>query len=101
MSTIGTFAKNGDGYNGTIQTLTFNVKVKLTPVPKETESAPDYRLDAGPIEIGAAWKRQTTGNKPYISVKLDDPSFASPVNARLVDNDNGTAVLYWTRRSTD
>jgi uncharacterized protein (DUF736 family) len=34
----------------------------------------------------------------YLSVKLDDPSFASPVNARLVDADHGAALLYWTRR---
>ena len=101
MSTIGTFTKNGDGYNGTVQTLTFNVKVRLTPVPKEAESSPDYRINAGPLEIGAGWKRQSAANKAYISVKIDDPSFANPVHARLIDNENGTASLYWSRRNGD
>jgi len=53
------------------------------------------------MEIGAGWKRQSAANKPYISVKLDDPSFAAPLNARLVDADNGTAQLYWSRRPNE
>jgi len=101
MSSIGTFTKNGDGYNGTLQTLSFNVKVKIVPVPKDSDNAPDYRITAGAMELGAGWKRQSASNKAYISVKLDDPSFAAPVNARLVDADNGTALLYWSRRATD
>ena len=101
MSIIGTFTKNGDGYNGTLQTLSFNVKVKIAAIPKENDSAPDYRVTAGAMEIGAGWKRQSAANKPYISVKLDDPSFAAPVNARLVEADNGTAQLYWSRRPNE
>ena len=101
MASIGTFTKVGDGYNGTLQTLSFNVKVKILAVPKEGDSAPDYRVMAGAMEIGAGWKRQSASNKTYISVKLDDPSFAAPLNARLVDTDNGTALLYWSRRATD
>jgi len=101
MSTIGTFSKTGDGYNGTIQTLGFNVKVKIVAVPKEGDNAPDFRVTTGALEIGAGWKRQSAANKPYVSVKLDDPSFAAPINARLVENDNGSASLYWTRRNSD
>lgn len=101
MSTIGTFTKTGDGYNGTIQTLAFNVKVKIVAIPKEGENGPDFRLTASAMEIGAGWKRQSAASRPYVSVKLDDPSFAAPVNARLVENDNGTAALYWTRRNGD
>jgi uncharacterized protein (DUF736 family) len=93
MSSIATFTKNGDGYNGTLQTLSFNIKVKIVAVPKDGDSAPDYRVTAGAMEIGAGWKRQTASNKTYISVKLDDPTFPAPVNARLVDADNGTALL--------
>jgi len=101
MSTIGTFTKNGDGYNGTLQTLAFNVKVKVIAVPKEGENAPDYRITANGLEIGAGWKRQSVGNKPYVSVKLDDPSFAAPVNGRLIDTEGGGALLYWSRRNGD
>jgi uncharacterized protein (DUF736 family) len=101
MSTIGTFTKNGDGYNGTLQTLAFNVKVKIVAVPKNGDNAPDYRVLAGSMEIGAAWKRQSAADKPYVSVKLDDPSFAAPINARLIDSDSGPAVLHWTRRTNE
>src|SRR3954462_2699440 len=100
MSTIGSFTPQGDGFIGSIQTLAFNVKVKIVAVPKESDNAPDYRVLAGALEIGAAWKRQSAANKAYLSVKLDDPSFASPVNARLVDSDTG-ALLYWSRRNGD
>jgi len=101
MPTIGTFTKNGDGYNGSLQTLTFNTKVKIVAVPKSGDNAPDYRVLAGTMEIGAAWRRQSAAEKPYLSVKLDDPSFAAPLNARLIDSDNGGAVLYWTRRPNE
>jgi uncharacterized protein (DUF736 family) len=98
MSTIGSFTKHDQGFNGTLQTLAFNVKVKIVAIPKENDKSPDYRVVAGSSEIGAAWKRQSNGNKEYLSVKLDDPSFPAPVNARLVETDNGTALLYWSRR---
>jgi uncharacterized protein (DUF736 family) len=98
MSTIGSFTKHDQGFNGTLQTLAFNVKVKIVAIAKDNDKSPDYRVLAGSSEIGAAWKRQSNGNKEYLSVKLDDPSFPAPVNARLVETDNGTALLYWSRR---
>jgi len=101
MTTIGTFTRHDQGFNGTLQTLAFNVKVKIVPIPKDNDKAPDYRVIAGTMEIGAAWKRQSASNKDYLSVKLDDPSFAAPVYARLVDSEGGGAVLYWTRRSDE
>lgn len=99
MATIGTFAPNGDGFNGTLHTLTCNVKVKIVPIVKENDQAPDYRILAGNLEIGAAWKRQSNAQKPYLSVRLDDPAFPAPINARLVDLEAKSATLYWTRRS--
>ena len=99
MTIIGTFTKNDDSYVGNLRTLTFNVKVNILPLPKEAEKAPDYRVVAGELEIGAAWKRQTSGQKEYLSVKLDDPTFAAPVNARLIAGEGGSAMLHWTRRT--
>lgn len=101
MTSIGTFTRQDDGFNGTLRTLAFSVNLKIVPIAKGKENGPDYRVFAGATEIGAAWKRQSAANKPYLSVRLDDPSFAAPVNARLVDGEDGTAVLYWTRRSDD
>lgn len=101
MSTIGTFSKTGDGYNGTLHTLVFSVNVRFTAIPKEGDNGPDYRITAGSMEIGAGWKRHSINNKPYISVKLDDPTFVAPINGRLIDLDNDSAALYWSRRSDD
>ena len=101
MTSIGTFTRQDDGFSGTLRTLAFSVNVRIVPIPKSTENAPDYRVLAGPTEIGAAWKRQSAANKQYLSVKLDDPSFSAPINARLVDTEDGSATLYWSRRSDD
>ncbi len=51
-------------------------------------------------EIGGAWKQRTSGDKPrdYLSVQLDDPSFAEPIRTALFEDDEGAAVLVWNRR---
>ena len=60
MANIGTFTADKDGFTGTIRTLTPNVKVKLIPNEKESENAPDFRVQAaGGYGIGAAWKKVT------------------------------------------
>jgi uncharacterized protein (DUF736 family) len=53
------------------------------------------------MEIGAGWKKQSVAKREYVSVKLDDPAFPAPVNARLVDDEDGNTSLYWTRPSDD
>ena len=101
MATIGSFTKQDDSFNGTLRTLAFSVKVKIVPIDKAGANGPDYRVLAGAAEIGAAWKRQSKAEKHYLSVRFDDPSFAAPVDARLVDAGDGTATLYWNRRGKD
>ena len=101
MTSIGIFTKQDDGFNGTLRTLAFSVNLKIVPIPKSRDSGPDYRVLAGAVEIGAAWKRQSATSKQYLSVKLDDPSFSAPVNARLIDTQDGSAQLYWSRRSDE
>jgi uncharacterized protein (DUF736 family) len=99
MATIGTFTKTGDTFTGTLKTLTVNAKVKITPAAKDSDKAPDYRLYAGPVECGAAWKRTSQGGRDYLSVKLDDPSFPAPVFASLVVVETGEFHLIWSRRN--
>jgi len=101
MTMIGTFTKQDDGFNGSLNTLAINVKCKIIPIKKDQDKGPDYRVMAGPLEIGAAWKRQSNANRAYLSVKIDDPCFPAPVNARLIDDQNGSANLYWSRRSEE
>ena len=97
MATIGTFTPQGDGYTGSIKTLTLNVKTAvLRPNEKSDDKAPDYRIFAGQTEFGAAWKRTSQQDREYLSVKLDDPSFPAPIYASLVEVD-GKHNLIWSR----
>jgi uncharacterized protein (DUF736 family) len=96
MAIIGTFTKQNDTYQGTIATLTLKTKVSFRAVEKTGDKSPDFRLFAGNVEIGAAWSTTSKENRPYLSVKLDDPSFHAPILARLVEIDNGFSLV-WKR----
>ncbi|PKR48448.1 DUF736 domain-containing protein [Thalassospira marina] len=98
MATIGTFTKNDSGFAGTIQTLGLKAtKVAITGIEKAADTAPDFRVKAGNAEIGAAWHRTSKGGNDYISVKLDDPSFAAPIYANLVEQQDKGYALIWSR----
>ncbi|MBN8713844.1 MAG: DUF736 domain-containing protein [Xanthomonadales bacterium] len=99
MANIGTFTADKDGFTGTLRTLTLNVKVKLIPNDKgDRENAPDFRLQAtGGYDIGAAWKKVSQAERPYLSVTFDDPSFPATIYARLIEEDDGTHNLIWSR----
>jgi uncharacterized protein (DUF736 family) len=99
MATIGTFTKTSDGYTGTINTLSLNVKsAQFRPNGKTTEEAPDFRIFAGKAELGAAWKKTSAEDREFLSVKLDDPSFPAAIYASLVDADEGYSLI-WSRRT--
>lgn len=92
----------GDTYTGDVHTLAFpKARLFLRPNTKVSQKEPDYRvaLDAafGP-EIGAAWKRQSEGGKPFVSVLIDDPSLPQPINAAMFMSEHeNSARLVWTR----
>lgn len=102
MATIGTFHKQADGsFAGAIRTLSLNVKqAQLRPNDKTDERAPDYRIFAGGVEFGAAWKKTSRENRDYMSLKLDDPSFAAPIFATLVEAEPDGYSLIWSRRTS-
>lgn len=98
MAQIGTFTRQDNGsFNGTIKTLTLNVKATIRPSDKDNEKAPDFRVLAGTVEFGAGWKKTSREDREYLSVKLDDPSFAAPIYASLVESDDGEQRLIWSR----
>jgi uncharacterized protein (DUF736 family) len=95
MANIGTFTKTQDGFTGSITTLTVKTKATLKPAEGNSETGPDYRVFAGEVEIGAAWKRTgKKSNRDYLAVKLRDPSFAAPLYANLIEQD-GKFTLIW------
>lgn len=99
MATIGTFTKADNGnFNGTIKTATLNLKTTIRPVEKESDKAPDYRVAAGSVELGAGWKKTSREQREYLTVKLDDPSFPASIYATLVESDTaGEYTLIWSR----
>lgn len=96
MATIGTFTREGDGFVGNIATLDLKAKATFKPIEKTVERAPDYRIYASGVEIGAAWSKISDTGNPYLSVRLDDPSFAEAIFCRLVNVGEGHALV-WSR----
>jgi uncharacterized protein (DUF736 family) len=97
MAQIGSFTRSDDGFNGTIHTLTLNIRARFVPAEaSQNDKAPDLRVLSGSIEIGAAWKRTSKEGTVYHSVKLDDPSFPAPIFANLVEVETGYALV-WSR----
>ena len=98
MTQIGSFRRDENGvYTGTIRTLSVNQKVTIQPSAGEHIKAPDHRIFAGKLEFGAAWAKVSREDVAYLSVKLDDPSFPSPIYATLVEGDGGEHKLIWSR----
>ena len=67
-----------------------------------TERAPPLdRLHGGDVELGAAWaKTARESGRVYHQVRLDDPSFPTPIFANLVsDTETGNYALIWNARS--
>ncbi len=103
MTQIGPFTRTSDGYTGTIRTLTLrrDVIVIVPAIASEADNAPNYRVLADDVEVGAGWKR--TGDKAgdYVSLLIDDPAFGHPIRANLFQVVSGgdTFHLIWTRPS--
>jgi uncharacterized protein (DUF736 family) len=104
MATIGTFTAADNGYTGSVKTLTLNVKAKFVATEKDNDKAPDFRIFASStVEFGAAWKKTARdSDHEYLSVKLDDPSFAAPIYASLVKGEGDDSfTLIWSRRTAE
>lgn len=105
MAIVGRFSEREDGaLIGHIRTMFFKSdKVVFEPSELTGAKAPTFRVFTGDeIEIGAAWKRaaKETGTV-YFDVKLDDPTFAAPVWARLTQPKQGHGyLLIWERTKT-
>lgn len=103
MATIGSFISNGNGFTGSIRTLTLNVKAQIRRIETPSDKGPNFRIYAGNVELGAAWQRvaDQTG-RDYLSVKLDDPSLPSPIYATMteVDGEDGFQLI-WSRPNRD
>lgn len=103
MSLIGSFKRAGKDFVGEIFTL--SVQVQNVRIVKEekpaSEDSPTHRVFVGRAEIGAGWtKTGIESGREYLSIKLDDASFAQPIHANLYADDNGDYSLVWSRSRT-
>jgi len=100
MATIGSFKKAGNEFHGEIVTLSVQTKgVRIVPeANRANDNAPSHRIYVGRAEIGAAWSKRSAEGRDYISVKLDDPSFSTPIYANLFEDEDGNGhTLIWSR----
>jgi uncharacterized protein (DUF736 family) len=100
MAAIGTFTSTENGFTGSIRTLALNVKARIARVENPSDKGPQYRIFAGSVELGAAWQKRSEQDRDYLSVKLDDPSFPSPIYAKLTEVE-GEYQLIWSRPNRD
>lgn len=101
MATIGTFKQSATNeFTGEIVTLSLQAKnVRIVLLPASTnENAPTHRVLVGQIEIGAGWSKVSGDGRPYVGLKLDDPSFNAPIFANLCDDEDSKGYsLIWSR----
>jgi uncharacterized protein (DUF736 family) len=99
MTTIAKLTKQQDGrLVGTLTTLALHIaKISFVPEQSDNEKAPVFRVFAGDFEVGAGWKKTSKDDRPYIAVKLDDPSFAQPIWCALFKGEGSLYLLDWNR----
>ncbi|MCA0418544.1 MAG: DUF736 family protein [Proteobacteria bacterium] len=104
MATIGTFKRDENGgFTGVIATLTLSSKVRFIRTEGDSEKGPSHRLFSAKSEIGAAWAKVSKDGKPYLSAKIDDPSFNAAIYATLIEDADtaGNFALIWSRRTAE
>lgn len=98
MAKIGNFKKVSGEFRGQIGTLALQAKsIRIAAEQSVGSNAPSHRLFVGDVEIGAAWEKRTQDDRPYLSIKLDDPSFVAPIFAQLFEAEDGSYDLIWSR----
>jgi uncharacterized protein (DUF736 family) len=101
---IGRFAENPVSglLIGHIRTLFFKSdKVVFEPLSGGGDKSPTHRIfTADEVELGCAWRcTSKDSGSVYYDVRLDDPTFAAPIQARLVrSKKKGEGlVMLWER----
>lgn len=96
-------------FSGRIRSLTVKLSVEMEPIrpsDKRGADSPDftvYARDAGDlIPIGSAWKKESDRGREvvrFLSITLDDPSFAAPLNVAAFPEDHDPAQwrIVWNR----
>lgn len=101
---IGTFTRTPKGFQGRIETIKLDVALRVVPAePQDGDNAPDWRVHLGKTEngpeVGAGWNETGERAGEYVSLRLDDPTFAQPIRAALfrIGDDASAWALRWNR----
>jgi uncharacterized protein (DUF736 family) len=95
---IGSFTSTGVGYAGHIKTLTLDAEITLEPNRSTSAKSPDFRVFHGTTELGYGYKETSESGVEYVSLKLDDPSFAYPIYCSLfLTSKTDQLSLVWNR----
>lgn len=101
MTRIGIFKRTtSEEFVGEIVTLSVQAKnVRMIPEEFAASSPPTaYRVYAGRAQIGNARRTSADNSNWSLAVDIDDPSFAAPVFAHLIEADElETYHLMWDR----
>lgn len=100
MTTIGYFRRDGETFVGRLSTLQIEAAVTLVPIEKVSPRAPAFRAFVGDAECGAAWRPQDPASGVILNLELDDPTWAEPINARLMAGEE-PHPLVWIRQKPD
>ncbi|MCR6659776.1 MAG: DUF736 domain-containing protein [Asticcacaulis sp.] len=104
MSAIGYVTRNTETgiYKGQIRTLSIRTDIEIIPNrAKQAPGQPDFRVVAGPVELGAGWVRTgERSGKDYVSLGIAAPEFGPRriyVNlGRAADHDDDDVfALIW------
>jgi uncharacterized protein (DUF736 family) len=98
MTILGRFTEADGGYSGPIRTLAVQTDLVLVPTGAEGAAMPSHRVLAGEVECGAAWPAEDESG--LLNVRIDDPSWAGPIRARLVRGRDDELLLVWRRPSS-
>jgi uncharacterized protein (DUF736 family) len=99
---IGKFTYNSSIYSGSIATAGLGIpEVEFVPVSPKRGDGPDFlvfgKAGAGDFELGAAWAKTSKKDNPYLSVRIDGPTLAAPINCALTRQNDGSHALVWSR----
>tara|TARA_R110000868_G_scaffold124226_3_gene328573 strand:- start:5410 stop:5913 length:504 start_codon:yes stop_codon:yes gene_type:complete len=113
MTQIGSLTPSQDGPEtiliGSVKTLSLHLDIVLRPTGEAANSnRPSHRIYAKSgggqyAEIGSAWTKEMTSpdkfGQTFLSITLDDPSFAHPLNVSAFKQSNSADyAITWRRR---
>jgi uncharacterized protein (DUF736 family) len=99
MPQIGTFTKTKTGFSGRVRTLALDAELTIRPAEKsDAENAPDHRIFAADLEVGAAWSRSGERAGDYLSIHRRSDLHAAAAR-RLFQSEADAKVwnLMWSR----